>query len=120
MGPSGVGKKTLIESVLSTYGELFERKRSVTTRKLRAGEDAEKSNFTFVSDVEFKQMVADKKFVEHREKLQGALYGTTFEEIERIKNAEKIPIIEVDVQGAIEINKMAIEGNFLFIYPPTV
>ena len=65
-------------------------------------------------------MVANKKFIEHREKLFGALYGTTYEELERIKSKGKIPIIEVDVQGAIEINKMAIEGNFLFIYPPTI
>jgi guanylate kinase len=39
--------------------------------------------------------------------------------LERIKNLGKIPIIEVDVQGAIEINRQAIEGNFLFIYPPS-
>lgn len=32
----------------------------------------------------------------------------------------KIPIIEVDVLGAIELNKQAIEGNFLFIYPPSI
>ena len=39
--------------------------------------------------------------------------------MERIKSSGKIPIIEVDVEGAIEINRQALEGNFLFIYPPS-
>ncbi len=120
VGPSGVGKRTLINSVLGTYGALFERKKSVTTRSLRAGETLESTNFDFVSRDQFEQMVKEKQFVEHREKLQGALYGTTFAELERIKASGKIAIIEVDVEGAIEINKMAIEGNFLFVYPPTI
>jgi guanylate kinase len=49
--------------------------------------------------------------------VNGSLYGTTYAEIERIKQKGKIPIIEVNVQGAIKINERAIEGNFLFIYP---
>ena len=51
--------------------------------------------------------------------MHGNLYGTTFAELERIKQKGKTPIIEVDVQGAIKINEKAIEGNFLFIYPPS-
>ena len=50
--------------------------------------------------------------------MHGHLYGTTFSELDRIKKKGKIPIIEVDVQGAIRINDKALEGNFLFIYPP--
>lgn len=65
-------------------------------------------------------MVADKKFIENQTKLQGALYGTAYSELERIKSNNMIPIIEVDVQGALDINKQAIEGNFLFIYPPNI
>jgi len=49
-------------------------------------------------------MVADKQFIEHREKLQGALYGTASSELDRIKALHMIPILEVDVQGALEIN----------------
>lgn len=51
--------------------------------------------------------------------MHGNLYGTTYAELDRIKKKGKIPIIEVDVQGAIKINEKAIEGNFLFIYPPS-
>ncbi len=47
------------------------------------------------------------------------MYGTTYEELQKIKSIGKIPIIEVDVEGAIELNAKAVEGNFLFIYPPS-
>ena len=51
--------------------------------------------------------------------VHGHLYGTTFEEIKRIEATSKIPIIEVNTQGALKINERAIEGNFLFVYPPS-
>jgi guanylate kinase len=47
------------------------------------------------------------------------MYGTTHAELKRIESQGKIPVIEVDVQGAIELNAKALEGNFLFIYPPS-
>lgn len=47
------------------------------------------------------------------------MFGTSYAELKRIKDAGKIPIIEVDVQGAIDLNKKALEGNYLFIYPPS-
>ena len=47
------------------------------------------------------------------------MYGTTHAELKRIESQGKIPVIEVDVQGAIELNSKALEGNFLFIYPPS-
>ena len=61
-------------------------------------------------------MVKNKEFIENHTKLAGQ-YGTSYKELERIKNLGKIPIIEIDVDGALEINRQAIEGNFLFIYP---
>lgn len=64
-------------------------------------------------------MAAGKSFIESRERSSGCWYGTSYAELERIKSSGKIPIIEVDVQGAIDINKQALEGNFLFIYPPS-
>ena len=69
VGPSGVGKRTLVTSVLEKYGDLFERKKSVTTRNLRTGEDPDNCNFKFVSMEEFNKMVAEKKFIEYKEKL---------------------------------------------------
>lgn len=64
-------------------------------------------------------MKANGEFIEQQSRNAGSKYGTAYAELERIKQGGKIPIIEVDVQGAIEINKQALEGNFLFIYPPS-
>ena len=64
-------------------------------------------------------MMVDGAFIEHQSRNAGAKYGTAYAELERIKGNGKIPIIEVDVEGAIEINRQALEGNFLFIYPPS-
>lgn len=47
------------------------------------------------------------------------MYGTCKKELSRISAAGRIPIIEVDTQGAIAINKTGLEGNFLFVYPPS-
>lgn len=117
VGPSGVGKHTLVTQALEKYG-FFERKKSVTTRPRRTIEKGEE-NFTFVSKEEFQKMVDNGDFIEHQEKLHGHLYGTTSAELKRIKDAGKIPIIEVDVKGAIELNDKALEGNYVFIYPPS-
>ena len=64
------------------------------------------------------EKVKRKDFIEYRE-INGELYGTCKHELTRISEAGRIPIIEVDVDGAININKSGIEGNFLFVYPPS-
>lgn len=49
----------------------------------------------------------------------GYMYGTCKKELNRINEAGKIPIIEVDSAGAFQINRNGIEANFMFIYPPS-
>ena len=63
-------------------------------------------------------MAAAESFIECREK-GGYWHGTSYAELERIKALGKIPIIEVDYEGARKINEQALEANFLFIYPPS-
>jgi guanylate kinase len=63
-------------------------------------------------------MAAAEAFIECREK-GGVWHGTSYAELERIKALGKIPIIEVDYEGARKINEQALEANFLFIYPPS-
>jgi len=118
VGPSGVGKDTLIKDIIVKYGQLFERKKSYTTRPQKLDEKTP-DNFHFVTVAEFEKMVANDDFVEYRQKLGGHWYGTAKAELQRIISTGKIPIIEVDVQGAFSINAKAVEGNFLFIYPPS-
>lgn len=103
---------------LKSYGKLFERKKSVTTREARTIEKSAE-NFYFVSKDEFQKMIDNDEFIEWQEKLQGNRYGTSKAELKRISDMNKIPIIEVDVKGAIALNDKAIEGNYCFIYPPS-
>mmetsp|Transcript_37520 Transcript_37520/g.49332 ORF Transcript_37520/g.49332 Transcript_37520/m.49332 type:complete len:250 (+) Transcript_37520:45-794(+) len=119
VGPSGVGKRTLIDLVLQEYGDIFDRKKSYTTRQIREGNEKAQGNYYFIGQEAFQHKVAQKDFIEHRELSDGCWYGTSITELDRIKASGKIPIIEVDVEGAIEINRQALEGNFLFIYPPS-
>lgn len=117
VGPSGVGKNTLVQSVLKKFEGIFEKKRSHTTRPeksiVKPG-----ANYILISREEFARKVANKDFIEHTE-INGHCYGTCRYELERIRKAGRIPIIEVDTNGAIEINKSGLEANFLFVYPPS-
>lgn len=49
----------------------------------------------------------------------GHFYGTCRRSIQEICNEDLIPIIEVDVAGAINLNKAGLEGSFMFVYPPS-
>jgi len=95
VGPSGVGKQTLVNEAIKKYGNLFERKKSVTTRAVRENEKSD--NFYFTTKEAFLKMIESGQLIEHQEKLMGNMYGTSYAEIKRIKDAGKIPIIEVDV-----------------------
>ena len=120
VGPSGVGKKTLIDLVLAEYGDIFERKKSVTTRPKRGENEKAAENFTFVNEADFNKMVSEDAFVEYQERSKNCWYGTSQKELDRIMASGKIPIIEVDVEGAKKINDLGkFSSNFLFIYPPS-
>ena len=64
VGPSGVGKNTLVNEAIKRYGELFERKKSVTTREKKSIEKGV-DNFVFVTKEEFKRMIDNNEFIEH-------------------------------------------------------
>lgn len=117
VGPSGVGKGTLVNQIIKDFGALFERKKSYTTRPVKRYEKGP-DQYYFVSKEDFMRKVEKDEFLEWCN-VHGHLYGTTFEEIKRIEHGGKIPIIEVNTQGALKINERAIEGNFLFVYPPS-
>lgn len=117
VGPTGVGKAVLAKEILARYGDLFEKKKSHSTRALKRFEKGP-DQYYFITKEEFMRKVEKEEFLEWVN-IQGNLYGTTHEEIQRIEKSGKIPIIEVNTQGALKINEKAIEGNFLFVYPPS-
>jgi guanylate kinase len=94
VGPSGVGKNTLLEEVFKKYEGIFEKKVTYTTRPQKKIEKNQ-ANYYLISKAEFLKKIESKDFVEYRE-INGYLYGTCKKELMRINDAGRIPIIEVD------------------------
>jgi guanylate kinase len=115
-GPSGVGKGTLIRTLLERIPEL-ELSVSATTRKPRPGEE-DGVAYHFLTDEEFARRVELGDFVEHAS-YSGRRYGTLRSELER-RTADGAPVVlEIEVQGARQIKQTMPEAVRIFIAPPS-
>ncbi len=115
--PSGGGKGTLIREVRTMLPDLGYSV-SHTTRPQRFGEENGREYF-FVTKDEFERRVADGEFLEYAE-VHGNLYGTSKAESEKVFRSGRDLIVEVDVQGAIQIVERAEQDAIsIFILPPS-
>jgi guanylate kinase len=114
-GPSGVGKGTLIRSLLERVPEL-ELSVSATTRAPRPGEE-NGIHYWFLDDEEFARRVEDGDFVEHAQ-YSGRRYGTLRSELERRLAAGVPVVLEIEVQGARQVREAMPEADQIFIAPP--
>jgi guanylate kinase len=115
--PSGAGKSTIINSLLSYYSELgFSI--SSTTRPPR-GTEKDGNEYYFLSEDVFLEKIRDNSFLEWA-KVHGNYYGTEKKEIDRIWAQGKIPIFDVDVQGAEQLRLVLPEALYIFIIPPSL
>jgi guanylate kinase len=115
-GPSGVGKGTLIRTLLQRIPTL-ELSVSATTRDPRPGEQ-DGVDYHFLSDPEFDKHVLAGDFVEHAS-YSGRRYGTLREELER-RVARGAPVVlEIEVQGARQIRESLPDAVQVFIAPPS-
>ncbi|ERT59517.1 guanylate kinase [Peptoniphilus koenoeneniae] len=116
-GPSGSGKGTVSEALLKENKEIV-FSTSVTTRTPRPGE-VNGENYFFVSVDEFEDMVKNDGLLEYAF-VHTNYYGTpkefVFNEIEK----GEIVLLEIDVQGALQIKKKYKEAVFIFLLPPTM
>ncbi len=115
--PSGTGKTTLISRLLRMVPELA-FVTSTTTREKRINEEEGKSYY-YVSDKRFKEMCENNEFLEWA-KVHGNCYGTTKKEVDRIQEAGKIPVFDVDVQGARSLKPVLDGAISIFIVPPSM
>ena len=116
--PSGGGKGTLIREVRKMMPELGFSV-SHTTRPQRAGEDEGREYF-FVARDEFQRRIDAGDFLEHAD-VHGNLYGTSIAESEKAAATGTDLIVEIDVQGAVQImDKVADSIVSIFILPPSL
>lgn len=102
-GPSGVGKTTCVQDLLRIEPR-FAFSVSATTRPKRDNE-IHGVHYFFITPDEFKQWIAEDKFVEYEEVYDGIFYGTLWAEIERVNALGKICLLDIDVKGMLSIKK---------------
>lgn len=115
-GPSGVGKGTLRKALFETV-EGLEYSISCTTREPREGE-TEGVDYNFISHERFRELVEQGSFLEWAE-VHGNLYGTLKENVERILADGRDAVLEIDVQGALQVKGSMPEAVLVFILPPS-
>jgi len=119
--PSGAGKTSLVNALLeaaSTAGTSLCVSISHTTRDKRPGE-SNGENYHFVSVDEFRQMEADNAFLEHAE-VFGNLYGTSKAWVEQRLIDGWDVILEIDWQGASQVQGLMPAAVSIFILPPSL
>lgn len=113
-GPSGVGKSTIVDKVVQRTDWL--RSVSATTRQARTGE-VDGRQYHFVSRDEFEKMIAGGQLLEWAQ-VFGEFYGTPAGPVLDALADEKVVILEIDVQGGMQVYKAMPGATFVLILPP--
>ena len=114
--PSGGGKGTIIKEVLEALPDVGYSV-SFTTRPPRFGEE-EGRHYHFVTKRQFEEEIANDSFLEYAE-VHGNLYGTSRIQAERMISEGQDVILEIDVQGALQIMEKLPAAVSVFIMPPS-
>ena len=117
--PSGAGKTSITRYLLEKYPRL-KFSVSAATRSARSNEQHGR-DYYFMSSEEFQQKIIHEEFVEWEMVYEGKYYGTLKQELIRIWNNNEIPVLDIDVKGAIHVQQQNPEGSLsLFIEPPSI
>lgn len=116
-GPSGVGKGTVRKALFEREGHDLVYSVSMTTRKPRDGE-IEGIDYYFVSQEEFERQIEVDNLLEYA-KFVGNYYGTPYDKVEEQLNNGNEVVLEIEVQGAIQVKAKKPDAVFIFIAPPS-
>ena len=115
-GPSGSGKGTVVKGLCQDAG--FALSVSVTTRKPRAGE-VDGLDYFFATEDEFHKMRQENQLLEHA-LFVGNFYGTPKKYVEEQISKGKNVVLEIEVQGALQVRTKFMEAVLVFLLPPTM
>jgi guanylate kinase len=117
--PSGAGKTSITHFLLKKYPELS-FSISAATRQARAHEK-DGVDYYFLSLEDFRQKIREGAFVEWEMVYEGKYYGTLRTELQRIWDNNQIPLLDIDVKGAIHVQQQFPQTSLsIFIEPPSV
>ena len=114
-GPSGVGKGTIANCLLEIMPKMS-LSVSVTTRRLRKGE-AEGVDYHFAPESEFEELIREGKLLEWA-KVYGSYYGTRRQFVEDALKKGRDVLLEIDIQGALQVKEKMPEAVLVFVVPP--
>jgi guanylate kinase len=115
-GPSGAGKGTICKELLNRRDDI-NISVSATTREPRNGEK-HGVNYFFLGREEFEEGIGQDAFLEHAT-VYNNLYGTPKDYVMEKVNAGQDVLLEIDIQGALQVKERYPQGVFIFILPPS-
>ena len=117
--PSGAGKTSITRHLMKHFPRLAFSV-SAATRKAR-GAEKDGVDYHFISEFDFKEKIQHEEFIEWEMVYEGKYYGTIKSELHKIWNEGKIPVLDIDVKGAIHVQQQFPQSSLsIFIDPPSV
>ena len=118
--PSGCGKSTIINSILDSGQPELRFSVSATNRRPRPVE-VDGVHYHFLTTEEFRDAIAENKFVEWEEVYPGRFYGTLKSEIDRIIDKGGNVILDIDVKGGLNVKRLYGDRvKTIFFLPPSI
>ena len=116
-GFSGAGKGTIMKHLLQSHPGEFNLSISATTRQKRQGEEDGRDYF-FKTREEFDAMIENGELLEYAT-FNNNSYGTPKSYVEQLVNEGKDVLLEIEIQGALQVKKIFPEAVLLFVMPPS-
>jgi guanylate kinase len=118
--PSGAGKTSITRFLLNKYPNRLAFSVSAATRKAR-GSEKDGVDYYFISEEEFTNKIQHEEFIEWEMVYEGKYYGTLKSELRRIWSQGKVPVLDIDVKGAIHVQQQFPDTTLsIFIEPPSI
>jgi guanylate kinase len=115
-GPSGVGKTTIVHAVRDRFDAVFSV--SATTRPM-SDQEQNGVDYDFLTEDAFQRMIDSDAFLEHAQVFGKHFYGTPRANVDRALEVGRVVILDIDVQGAMQVHDRAPDALLIFILPPS-